>query len=100
MIAKEAEVIQNMAVTKVDWKITNIRQKMQDFPRGASMYSRLFSAGGIRDILLEFYPCGSQNTKKEGYCAFYIRCPEGASIIVTLFVGTFRKGPIKTTFDS
>jgi hypothetical protein len=100
MIAREAEVVQNRGVNKVVWKISKISQLVKQFPKGASMWSKLFSAGGIREILLEFYPNGSVNTTKDGYCAFYIRCPEGVSIVVTLFVGNVRKGPIKTTFDS
>merc|ERR1712100_417164 len=68
--------------------------------KGASIWSKLFTAAGIKDILLEFYPNGSANTKKDGWCAFYIRCPEGTQMIVTLFVGKAQKGPIQATFDS
>jgi len=75
-------------------------ERIAKLPRGSSMWSQIFTAAGIRDILLEFYPSGSANTTKEGYCAFYIKCPEGVSMIVTLFVGGVRKGPIKTSFDS
>merc|ERR1712232_1154006 len=81
-------------------RIEKVSERVGQLPRGASMWSRLFSAGGIREILLEFYPNGSTNTTKDGFCAFYIRCPEGVSMIVTLFVGKVRKGPIKTNFDS
>lgn len=100
MVAREAEVIQNRGINRVDWRIRGISDKLRQFPRGASIWSPLFSAGGIREILLEFYPNGSSNTTKDGNCAFYLRCPEGVSMIVTLFVGRVRKGPIKTTFDS
>lgn len=100
MIKKEAEVLQNRNVSKVCWRITRVADRLKHLPRGASMWTRLFTAAGIREMLLEFYPNGSTNTTKDGYCAFYIRCPEGVSVIVTLFVGTARKGPIKTTFDS
>lgn len=100
MVAREAEVVQNRAVSRAVWKIEKISQRLKQFPHGASMWSQLFSASGIREILLEFYPNGSASTTKDGFCAFYIRCPEGVSITVTLFVGNVRKGPIKTTFDS
>mmetsp|Transcript_101996 Transcript_101996/g.263640 ORF Transcript_101996/g.263640 Transcript_101996/m.263640 type:complete len:351 (-) Transcript_101996:145-1197(-) len=100
MVAREATVVQNKAVNKVCWKIQNISRHLKHYPRGFSMCSQLFTAAGIRDILLDFYPNGSSNTTKDGYCAFYIRCPEGVSMIVTLFVGKVRKGPIKTTFDN
>lgn len=100
IVRKEAEVIQNRNVTKVVWTISRIADRLKHLPRGASMWTRLFTAAGIREMLLEFYPNGSTNTTKDGYCAFYIRCPEGVSVIVTLFVGNIRKGPIKTVFDS
>merc|ERR1712194_957108 len=82
-------------ITRVEWRLTSMREKkLVNLPRGSSIYSQLFSACGIREILLEFYPNGSQNTTKEGYCAFYLRCPEGTSVVVTLFVGSYKKGPI------
>lgn len=100
LVAREIEVVRNRNVDRVVWTIGNVSQQLQQLPRGASMWSQLFTAAGIREILLEFYPNGSANTTKEGHCAFYIRCPEGVSMIVTLFVGGVKKGPIKTVFDS
>merc|ERR1719486_78440 len=100
LLAKEADVMAQKTVSKVVWQIERISEKIKNFPRGSSMWSKVFTAAGIREILLEFYPNGSTNTTKDGYCAFYIRCPEGVSMVVTLFVGKVKKGPIKTTFDS
>mmetsp|Transcript_20502 Transcript_20502/g.36846 ORF Transcript_20502/g.36846 Transcript_20502/m.36846 type:complete len:344 (-) Transcript_20502:110-1141(-) len=100
MVAREAEVMQNRGVNQVVWKIKKVSELLKNYPRGASLCSKSFTAGGISEILLEFYPNGSQITKKDGFCSFYIRCPDGVSMIVTLFVGSVRKGPIKTTFDS
>ena len=59
----------------------------------------MFTAAGIREILLEFYPNGTASTQQEGWCAFYVRCPEGVSMTLTLFAGQVRKGPIRTRFD-
>jgi len=98
-VRKEAELMQNKTIERVEWKLTNISQKLKNLPRGSSIYSQLFSAAGIGEILLEFYPNGSQNTTKDGFCAYYIRCPEGTSIVVTLFVGNYKKGPIAAAFD-
>lgn len=100
MVAKEVAVMQNRTVNKVLWRIDRISERVKTLPRGSSMWSKLFTAAGIREILLEFYPNGSTNTTKDGYCGFYIRCPEGVSMVVTLIVGGVKKGPIKTTFDS
>lgn len=100
LIHEEMSVIHNAAKTRIEWHISKISQRLIHFPKNSSMHSRNFSAGGIRDLLLEFYPSGSVNTQKEGHCAFYIRGPEGTSLNVTLFVGKFKKGPIKTTFEA
>jgi len=99
LVKKETELRVNLPVERVEWKLINIQKKMEALPRGSSIYSNLFTAAGIREILLEFYPNGSQNTTKDGFCAFYLRCPEGTSVIVTLFVGSFKKGPIQASFD-
>jgi len=100
MVAREVAVVQNKSISRVVWKIKKFSERLQQFPRGSSMWSQQFTAAGIREVLLEFYPNGSTNTTKDGFCAFYIRCPEGVSMIVTLFVGKVRKGPIMTTFES
>jgi len=99
MVNREADVVANKSVNKVIWKVTNASKRIAQLPRGASMYSPLFTAAGIREVLLEFYPNGSTQTQKDGYRAFYVRCTPGASMVITLFVGKSRKGPIKTTFD-
>lgn len=99
-VLKEVEVQKNAGVSKAMWKIKDISRHVKELPKGASMWSPLFTAAGIRDILLEFYPNGSMHTTKEGYCSFYIRCPEGVTLVVSLIVGNTKKGPIKTTFDS
>lgn len=98
-IEVESQVLTNRNISRVEWRLINVEKKLANLPRGSSIYSPLFSACGIREILLEFYPNGSQNTTKEGFCAFYLRCPEGTSIVVTLFVGNFKKGPIVAHFD-
>merc|ERR1712226_987326 len=54
-------------------------------------------------MLMEFYPNsihppGGQ-AGREGYCGFYVRCPSGNQLVMTLFVGKTEKGPIKTVFD-
>jgi len=98
-INTETQILNNRNITRIEWRLVNMEKKLANLPRGSSLYSPLFSAQAIREILLEFYPNGSQNTTKDGFCAFYIRCPEGANIVVTLFVGNFKKGPIIAHFD-
>lgn len=94
-----SSVFENRNVSHIEWKIDSIAKKIANFPRGASMYSPVFSAGGIRDVLIEFYPNGNVTTVRDGFCALYLRCPEGTSVIVTLGVGNMKKGPITAKFE-
>lgn len=100
MVAREAEILRNMSVSRVEWRIAGILKRMESLPQGHPLVSKPFSAGGVRNVFLEFYPCGNQNTTKDGHCGLYVRCPVGISVVITLFVGSFRKGPIKTSFDN
>jgi len=99
LMSRFTSVVENRHVGRVEWKISNITRRIQTLPRGASMYSPVFSAAGIRDMLIEFYPNGNANTTKDGFCSLYLRCPEGTQILVTLIVGDVRKGPISAKFD-
>ncbi len=92
-------VVENRNVGRIEWRINKISQRLKTLPKGASMYSPVFTAANIRDMLIEFYPNGNANTAKEGFCALYLRCPEGTQIIVTLVVGEVKKGPISAKFD-
>ncbi|KAF4727778.1 hypothetical protein FOZ62_005190 [Perkinsus olseni] len=98
-LRREVLVVENRDVSLVEWKISKISRRLAAAPRGASLYSPIFTAAGIHDMLLEFYPNGNANTKKDGYCSLYLRCPEGTQIVVTLIVGSYRKGPIMAKFD-
>ncbi|KAF4660796.1 hypothetical protein FOZ61_003758 [Perkinsus olseni] len=99
LVRHEVLVVENRDVSLVEWKISKISRRLAAAPRGASLYSPIFTAAGIHDMLLEFYPNGNANTKKDGYCSLYLRCPEGTQIVVTLIVGSYRKGPIMAKFD-
>ena len=99
LMSRFTSVLENRHIGRIEWKITKISERMKNLPKGASMYSPVFSAANIRDMLIEFYPNGNANTLKDGYCALYLRCPEGTTVIVTLIVGEVRKGPISAKFD-
>jgi len=98
-IRSELEVLNQVGVDRVEWQIRSVSKLRQTWPKGSSIFSPLFTAAGVRDILFEFYPNGSAVTQGEGLCGFYIRCPDGTSITVTLFVGKLRKGPISARFE-
>jgi hypothetical protein len=98
-IRAEIEVLNNVGVDRVEWQVRNVSKIRKSWPKGASIFSPLFNAAGVRDILFEFYPNGSAVTAAEGMCGFYIRCPDGTSVTLTLFVGKVRKGPISARFE-
>jgi len=95
----ELELIQNLHVERVEWVIKDMRRVMQMWPQGSSLFSKVFTAAGVRDMVFEFYPNGSVATSQPGYCGFYLRCPDGTSVTLTLFVGAVRKGPISARFE-
>ena len=99
LIGRYTAVVEHRHIGRVEWRIPNMARRIQTLPRGASMYSPVFSAAGIRDMLIEFYPNGNANTTKDGFCSLYLRCPEGTQIFVTLIVGELKKGPISARFD-
>ena len=92
-------VMENRHIGRIEWKISEIAKRIKNAPRGASIYSPTFSAAGVRDMMIEFYPNGNANTSKEGFCSLYLRCPEGTQVFVTLAVGDCRKGPISARFE-
>lgn len=95
----EAKILRNRDVDSVEWTIKNIRKRIREVPRGLALCSPLFSAAGVPEMLMEFYPNGIKGSTKEGFCGFYLRCPSGTSLIITLYVASSHKGPIKTDFD-
>ena len=82
LMSRFISVAENRHIGRIEWKIDGIERKMHTLPVGASLYSPVFSAAGIRDMLIEFYPNGNVNTTKDGHCSLYLRCPEGTSIFV------------------
>ncbi|CAK8986514.1 unnamed protein product, partial [Durusdinium trenchii] len=98
-VKKEAEVLENRGVKSISWKVHKVGNALHLYQRGASICSPCFTAAGISDIQMEFYPNGCAATKKDGFCSLYVRCPEKVVLIVTLIVGKVKKGPIRTTFD-
>lgn len=99
-IMKEADVLHNRDINSVDWRIKDIARRADELPCGASICSPSFSIAGVRGMFLEFYPNGVQGASTPGHCGYYVRCPTGTSMIMTLTIGTAVKGPIQTTFDN
>jgi len=100
LIRNELQVLNNLAVDRVEWQITNISRVRKCWAKGTSIFSPLFTAAGVREIQFEFYPNGSAVTQGDGYCGFYMRCTDGTNVTITLFVGKHRKGPISAKFEA
>lgn len=110
LVARETAVVHNRQMDRVEWKIRDIRKRAKEVPRGLAICSPVFSISGVREMLLEFYPNGISMPDgkefREGFCGFYVRASKsyshsagGLTLLLTLFVGDARKGPIKTQFD-
>lgn len=100
LVSTQAAAMHSLPTLAVEWRIRDCRRRASEVPRGFAICSRPFSIAGIASVLLELYPNGVESTSKEGYCGFYFRCPPGTSVVVSLFVGSFQKGPSRTEFDA
>lgn len=100
LVYREAELLRYRDHDTVEWRIRNIRRRVREAKKGFCLYSPLCSIAGVRQMLLEFYPCGPATSNKDDHCGFYLRCPSGTQLIVTLFVGKHVKGPIEAIFGT
>jgi len=98
-LQRELALLTNRDVDRVEWRIRNIMKRVQEVPRGFAICSPPFSLAGIREVCLNLYPNGIEDKdNQEGFCGFYVWCPKGETLEMTLFVGGVKKGPIKTEF--
>jgi len=117
VVEREVAVLQHRHMDCVEWRIKKILKRAKEVPRGTAICSPVFSIAGVREMLLEFYPQGiapppGGKEGREGYCGFYVRANSAPwansgrssstplTLLLTLFVGGARKGPIKTEFGS
>jgi len=98
-VADAGALLRNREHDTVEWTLKDIAKKRAEVPQGLALCSPLFSAAGVDQMLMEFYPNGMIGSSNKGNCGFYLRCPSGTSLIVTLFVGKAQKGPIRADFD-
>eukprot|EP00928_Gymnodinium_smaydae_P008555 TRINITY_DN13109_c0_g1_i1.p1 TRINITY_DN13109_c0_g1~~TRINITY_DN13109_c0_g1_i1.p1 ORF type:complete len:349 (-),score=75.23 TRINITY_DN13109_c0_g1_i1:28-1074(-) len=102
VIARSAEALHNADLSTVSWRLKDVRQRVAGLHRGQALCSSLFDVAGVKGAMLEFYPLGVGATPsspaKDGYCGLYLRCRGGATLTVTLSVGSAKKGPIKADF--
>ncbi|KAF4742392.1 hypothetical protein FOZ62_008134, partial [Perkinsus olseni] len=81
-------------------RIDGIREQLKVCPKNVSIWSPEFSACGIRNMQLEFFPQGRETATLDGFCSVFFWCPEGTNIKYQLFVGNHYRAPDEDTYDS
>jgi len=89
---RQIESLAHKPVKRVEWQIDGLQQKMKEFPKGVCLESPSFSAAGISDMVLAFYPNGSSFCGK-GSCSLHLRCPPRMQVRHRLFVGKKQDQP-------
>eukprot|EP00400_MALV-I_sp_L67-5_P000421 gene421-691_t len=86
---------------RVEFKVNNIREKMQNMQVGHSFFSPRFSAAGINEMQLEFFPLGRKaDSASQDTCSLFLWCPVGVKIKYQLFVGSTIRQPEVDEFTS
>lgn len=86
--------------SRAEWKIPNVSMKLKEYPKGSSMWSPEFSAGGLRRLQLEFFPRGRETATLDGFCSLFFWCPEGTHVKYQLFVGSHKRAPDEDSYES
>ncbi|CAK0815449.1 unnamed protein product [Prorocentrum cordatum] len=103
LVARGALELHSWHLDTVEWRIRGLLQRRASLPAGVALCSPLFSLAGVPDMLLELYPSGvggegAVAADGGASCGFYVRCPAGTALMLTLFVGKATLGPLKTEF--
>eukprot|EP00435_Cladocopium_sp_Y103_P049293 s2867_g14.t2 len=78
--------IDSTFVRRVEWRLPNCKQDVRTVERGQSMWSGPFSASGITEMQLEFFPQGRENSQS-GFCALFLWAPGNVRLKYRLQVG-------------
>lgn len=78
--------IDSTFVRRVEWRLPNCKQDVRTVERGQSMWSGPFSASGIAEMQLEFFPQGRENSQS-GFCALFLWAPGNVRLKYRLQVG-------------
>lgn len=90
LVETEVHKMRSMLVRQIEWRIENASTLRQVFPEGEALCSQSFSAGGIDGLQLLFYPSGHAGVR-EGFCSYFLYCPEGATLRCWLTAGKQRR---------
>jgi len=82
--------VERVSDRRVDWVLTGIQAKLQEYPKGTRMFSPEFSAYGFDHLGLVLYPNGNSNAKL-GFCSLGLKAPHGAHLRYKLIVAGTEK---------
>lgn len=90
MLEAEWEQLRSRIVGRVEWRIEQATMLQQCFARGACLCSATFSAAGLSDLQLVFYPSGDKETR-ELYCGLFLHAPGQEAVQCWLSIGKQRR---------
>lgn len=82
--------LRSRMVGRVEWRLEQVLMLQQCFPKGESLCSAMFSAGGFEHLQLVFYPSGDDDARA-CYCSFFLFCPGHSMLQCWLSVGKQRR---------
>merc|ERR1719201_1445107 len=82
--------VETISERRVDWVLSGIQAKLQEYPKGTRMFSPEFAAFGFDQLGLVLYPNGNSNAKP-GFCSLGLKAPHGAHLRYKLIVAGTEK---------
>mmetsp|Transcript_9137 Transcript_9137/g.27012 ORF Transcript_9137/g.27012 Transcript_9137/m.27012 type:complete len:746 (-) Transcript_9137:126-2363(-) len=89
-VKKEVEIMRSRMVRRIEWRVEQASLLRRCFPPGESMCSASFSAAGIENMQLIFYPAGYGGCS-DGFCSLFLFAPAGTTLRCTLWAGSQRR---------
>jgi len=86
----DLQAVRNRTVRRVEWKVQGVARLMDLCKGGEAVDSPPFSAAGLENLRLHFYPRGhdSECAAYAQFCALYLSAPAGSTIRGSLFIGS------------
>jgi len=89
-VKREVEIMRSRMVRRIEWRVEQAGLLRRCFPSGESLCSAPFSAAGIENMQLIFYPSGYGGCT-EGFCSLFLFGPAGTTLRASLWAGNQRR---------
>jgi hypothetical protein len=89
-VKREVEIMRSRMVRRIEWRVEQAGLLRRCFPPGESLCSAPFSAAGIENMQLIFYPSGYGGCT-EGFCSLFLFGPAGTTLRASLWAGSQRR---------